>query len=105
MISSRLPRACFPQARPRRSPASNPDGILSSHPPPALSTFHIPYPLCFQTLANSFALCKIISSFFSSTSALFRKNHRGWGGGLASPLRLQVRDVNFHCYRTQDQVQ
>src|SRR6266851_4436960 len=100
MISSRLPKACFPQARLRRSPVSNPEGI-----PCRIAPFCIPYPLCFHTLAHSFALRKIISSFFSATSALFRKNNRGWGGGLVSLHRIQVRDVNFHCYRTQDQVQ
>src|SRR5260370_10191161 len=39
----------------------------------------IPYPLSFHILAHSFALTKSSTSFFSSASALFAKNHRGWG--------------------------
>src|SRR5260370_4557731 len=39
----------------------------------------IPYPLSFQTLADSFALSKNSTLFFSSDSGLFRENTRGWG--------------------------
>ncbi len=37
------------------------------------------YPISFQALADSFALCKIISPFFSCNSGLFAQNTRGWG--------------------------
>jgi hypothetical protein len=37
------------------------------------------YPLSFHILVNSFALTKMITLFFSSDSALFAKNHPGWG--------------------------
>src|SRR6266436_6070304 len=43
----------------------------------SLSTFA--YPLSFQIIADSFALCKIISPFFSCNSGLFAQNTRGWG--------------------------
>jgi len=41
------------------------------------------YPLSFQTLAHSFALCKMLSHLFSSRSALFAKNHPGGRGHRA----------------------
>ncbi len=44
--------------------------------PPAIN-----YPLYFQTLAHSFALTKTSTLLFSIASALFAKNHPGWGGG------------------------
>ena len=37
--------------------------------------------LFFQTLANSFALNKNSTLFFSISSELFAKNHPGWGEG------------------------
>ena len=37
------------------------------------------YPISFQALADSFALCKTISPFFSCNSGLFAQNTRGWG--------------------------
>jgi hypothetical protein len=43
-----------------------------------------PYPLSFQSLANSFACRKNSTPFFSSDSELFAKNHPGWGGAPAS---------------------
>jgi hypothetical protein len=54
-----------------------------------------PYPLSFHTLANSFARRKNSTPFFSSDSALFPKNHPGWGGPpslisrQANPVRSQ----------------
>ncbi len=39
----------------------------------------IPYPLSFHILAHSFALTKNSTLLFSSASALFAKNHPGWG--------------------------
>jgi hypothetical protein len=39
------------------------------------------YPLSFQILAQSFALSKNSTLLFSSVSALFHKNHPGWGEG------------------------
>jgi hypothetical protein len=35
------------------------------------------YPLCFDTVPNSFALCKSLSPVFSSRSTLFTQNTRG----------------------------
>jgi len=49
------------------------------------------YPLCIDTLANSFALAQTSTLLFSSNSALFAQNTRGGGRGelktswLASP--------------------
>jgi hypothetical protein len=37
------------------------------------------YLLFFQTCAHSFAMCKMLSHLFSNVSALFAKNHPGWG--------------------------
>src|SRR4029077_4425145 len=37
------------------------------------------YPLSFQTLAHSFARGKNSTLLFSIASALFAKNHPGWG--------------------------
>jgi hypothetical protein len=39
------------------------------------------YPLSIQALAHSFALKKIPTPFLSIDSALFAKNHPGWGEG------------------------
>ncbi len=41
----------------------------------------INYPLSFHILAHSFALTKTSTLLFSIASALFAKNHRGWGRG------------------------
>jgi uncharacterized protein len=41
------------------------------------------YPLSFHILAHSFAPTKITTLFFSSDSALFAKNTRGWGAPSA----------------------
>ena len=50
---------------------------LAPHPYPSVP---LPtYPLSFHILADSFALCKIISPFFSCNSGLFAQNTRGWG--------------------------
>jgi hypothetical protein len=54
------------------------------------------YLLSFQTLANSFALNKNSTLFFSINSELFAKNHPGWGGDSShfgtrpAPQRLAV---------------
>jgi hypothetical protein len=50
-------------------------------PPPASGRPGVfpTYPLSFQTLAYSFAHRKNSTPFFSSDSALFAKNHPGWG--------------------------
>src|SRR6266566_9440966 len=45
---------------------------------PNASTFPT-YPLSFHSVAHSFALCKSTTLFFSIVSALFAKNHPGWG--------------------------
>src|SRR5260370_32689860 len=37
------------------------------------------YPICFDILAHSFAPLKMLTPLFSSTTALFGKNNRGWG--------------------------
>src|SRR6266699_15205 len=52
--------------------------IPSPCPPIPLSC----YPLSFHTLAHSFALTKNSTLLFSSDSALFAKNRRGWGRGV-----------------------
>src|SRR6266581_3024671 len=51
--------------------------IPSPCPPIPLSC----YSLSFHTLAHSFALTKTSTLLFSMTSALFAKNHPGWGEG------------------------
>src|SRR6266704_2869428 len=51
--------------------------------PPAIN-----YPLYFQTLAHSFALTKTSTLLFSIASALFAKNHPGWGEGVDYPSSL-----------------
>ncbi len=59
------------------------------------STF--PYPLSFHILADSFALCKIISPFFSCNSGLFAQNTRGWGGeGSFTKRRKRRRPPDRH---------
>jgi hypothetical protein len=49
------------------------------------------YPLSFHTLANSFARRKNSTPFFSSDSALFAKNHPGWGAPCLSFRDRQTR--------------
>src|SRR5712691_2219235 len=44
-----------------------------------LITLHCIQVLSFHTLANSFALTKNTTLFFSSDSELFAQNNRGWG--------------------------
>jgi hypothetical protein len=53
----------------------------STFQPSNLPTFQLAsiYPLSFHTLPHSFAHAKIITLLFSSDSALFAKNNRGWG--------------------------
>jgi hypothetical protein len=51
---------------------------LPTFKPLNLSMFCI-YPLCFDTLEHFFALRKMLTPLFSSTTALFDKNARGWG--------------------------
>jgi hypothetical protein len=45
------------------------------------------YPPSFQTLAHSFAPGKNSTRLFSGASALFAKNHPGWGYPLRTSLR------------------
>ncbi len=52
--------------------------LRSTFRPPNASTFPT-YPLSFHSVAHSFALCKSTTLFFSIVSALFAKNHPGWG--------------------------
>jgi hypothetical protein len=52
--------------------------------PTAYFPFPIPYFLSFHILAHSFALTENSTRLFSSDSALFAKNHPGWGEGVAS---------------------
>jgi hypothetical protein len=65
------------------------------------------YPLSFQTLAHSFAPSKDTTLLFSSASALFAKNHPGWGeGGLPffdvqTFRRFNVQTIRqSHCGQT-----
>jgi hypothetical protein len=77
------------------------------------STAFPSYPLSFQTIAHSFALTKNSTLFFSSASALFAKNHPGWGvlmanqeltpmtpllhpGSSSSPCRGGACPARFH---------
>ena len=53
----------------------------------------IPYPLSFQTLADSFALSKNSTLFFSSDSGLFRKNTGGWGTPFLLSSRLAAPEA------------
>jgi hypothetical protein len=55
------------------------------------------YPLSIQTLAHSFALKKISTPFFSIDSALFAKNHPGWGRGYSTSLAFGRSD--FRTFR------
>jgi hypothetical protein len=50
------------------------------------STVFPSYPLSFQTIAHSFALTQNSTLLFSSASALFAKNHPGWGVLMANQL-------------------
>jgi GGDEF domain-containing protein len=50
------------------------------------STVFPSYPLSFQTIAHSFALTQNSTLLFSSASALFAKNHPGWGVLTANQL-------------------
>ena len=49
------------------------------NPHPPLITRHCIQVLSFHILVHSFAACKIVSRLFSKASALFAKNHPGWG--------------------------
>ncbi len=49
------------------------------------------YPISFQALADSFALSKNSTPFFSSNSGLFAQNTRGWGG--ATPHNSPVGSI------------
>ena len=71
---------------PDRVGASNPSLSLDFQ----LSTLGlpIPYSLSFHTLADSFALTKNSTLFFSSDSGLFRENTRGWGTPFLLSSRL-----------------
>ncbi len=53
----------------------------------------IPYPLSFQTLADSFALSKNSTPFFSGNSGLFRKNTGGWGTPFLLSSRLAAPEA------------
>jgi hypothetical protein len=44
------------------------------------------YPLSFHTLADAFALTQNSTPLFSNVSALFAKNHPGWGVLLTSRI-------------------
>ena len=55
-----------------------------------LITRHFSQLLSFHTLAHSFALTKNSTSFLSIASALFPKNHPGWGGGSTRHNPVQV---------------
>jgi hypothetical protein len=46
------------------------------------------YLLFFQTPAHSFAMRKMLSHLFSNVSALFAKNHPGWGEEARVSARL-----------------
>jgi hypothetical protein len=52
------------------------------------------YPLSFQILAHSFAARKIVSRLFSKASALFAKNHPGWGEGVSLSSTFRRSDVS-----------
>ena len=45
------------------------------------SQFTFPYPPSFHALVHSFALAQNSTLLFPMGSALFARNHRGWGGG------------------------
>ena len=51
------------------------------HPP--FGACHWPQVLSFQILAHSFAARKMLPRLFSMASALFAKNHPGWGEGAS----------------------
>jgi len=82
-----------------KTPRNNPCRCHTSETPRGVVTPYIPYfnlstvqceltyPLYFHILANSFALIKTTIPLFSTDSALFAKNHPGWGtlSLLASP--------------------
>jgi hypothetical protein len=48
------------------------------------------YLFCIHTLAHSFVSTKNSTRFFSSNSALFAKNTRGYGGGVLVPSRVPL---------------
>jgi|GEM_PF-5150557 len=50
-----------------------------SPPCPPVKIDFLPEPLYFHTLTHSFALCEMLSPFFSSSSALFSQNTGGGG--------------------------
>ncbi len=58
------------------------------------STRHCTQVLSFHTLAHSFAHTKITTLFFSSNSALFAQNNRGWGlPSLTFPPTIEDPDL------------
>src|SRR5260370_8286663 len=63
-----------------RSPGGYPSNLGTHHSPAT------PQVLSFHTLAHSFALPKITTSFFSTHSQLFSTNHPALGSPLPTPL-------------------
>src|SRR6266705_2192253 len=68
--------------------------------PPAIN-----YPLYFQTLAHSFALTKTSTLLFSIASALFAKNHPGWGYLMTCPSKFSSAVSPQHQAARQHVVQ
>jgi hypothetical protein len=67
--------------------------LATRHSP--LSSRHWTQVLSFHTLARSFAPTKNSTLLFSSNSALFAKNHPGWGYPIFLILQLAIRSARM----------
>src|SRR6266581_6263429 len=72
-------------------------GVLRSTFRPSNASTFPTYPLSFHSVAHSFALCKSTTLFFSIVSALFAKNHPGWGYGplMGTSTIARTRALGF----------
>jgi hypothetical protein len=71
----------------------------SSRHAPLLCFLYLSYPLYFQSLAHSFALKKMSTLLFSISSALFAKNHPGWGLSKVHSQRQNRGTIPFRSLR------
>jgi len=80
-----------------RGARPSPTAELNSLRLHTLSITHSPYLFSFQLLAHSFALAQTSTLLFSTASALFAKNHRGWGYSLQNVLYQRHHLDPFAC--------
>src|SRR5712691_3400253 len=88
--TSEIPRGRYLTSQPALHPLPY---VPSPCPPIPLSC----YPISFHTLAHSFALTKNSTLLFSTASALFAKNHPGWGRGAFFSEPVEKALSSYHA--------